>query len=261
MSADMDFQATIRKMREVVNVDFSDWTGARVGRHLYLAGECRMRGEHYMFPGYIKFPIRKYDNKNPAHLPFDLDMTAWPKLIVMEHGAAEWNEMRNHWKAFVPTLLQAGRNQLVRTGIIPLRANRQGNNGQQPGPQRQSASSPNVRASGNRTVNPASSQHQSNNVDDPRPGTSTQQEPNVSHQIQPLPDDDEMPHINILEYIQDQEMQLNVGVTTEQPSNASATGVPLPNASKHDSNFPLVVQPVPDNASASTAIEPNGAAV
>lgn len=62
MSADMDYEATMRKVHEVYGkVDFSSWTGRMVGEHLYKAGQARMAGKHYDFPGYIAFPITKFE--------------------------------------------------------------------------------------------------------------------------------------------------------------------------------------------------------
>lgn len=61
MSWNMSYDETEAKLEENRAMDFSNWSGQMVGRHLFAAGQVRMDGKHYDFPGYIRFPLKLYE--------------------------------------------------------------------------------------------------------------------------------------------------------------------------------------------------------
>lgn len=56
-----EFEKAAAKADECRNVDFSRWNGKIVGRHLFKAGESRMMGMEYEFPGYVRFPYKLFE--------------------------------------------------------------------------------------------------------------------------------------------------------------------------------------------------------
>ncbi|XP_055309450.1 uncharacterized protein LOC129573182 [Sitodiplosis mosellana] len=144
MSSKMDYETTVQKLREgrLMKPDFEqNWTGAMVGKHLYNAGLCRMRGDSYVFPGYMHFPINLFDSSE-AQLPFKLKNAAGQvnfnfanQMLVIHKGLQEYYAMKNHYywmgmeiqdranrQSSVPTPENLAPTQKPKKNIVPQRA-------------------------------------------------------------------------------------------------------------------------------------------